>query len=269
MPLITEKAPQTAGELEELVKAILGECGMKAQRKVAMKMTRGSVEVDVLAEETVDGIVHRIICECKNWHTNVPRSVVHSFTSVMEGTGANRGYIISREGFQSGAIEAATLTNIELATFAEFQNIYFQKWIDNRIRVIEDEICDFNVYYEPLGRPGYYLLRSDDERAAYDAVWNRYLFAGLMLMPFSPYLQMTGPKPFPSLPFDVTDFERQGVVVPDDIKQASGYREFLDLLTGYARKGLWELRAVNPVTRGKAEGEFVRELDAPMPPTHE
>jgi hypothetical protein len=40
----------------------------------------------------------------------------------------------------------------------------------------------------------------------------------------------------------------------------------LALLAGYARTGLRELRGVNPNTRGKADGAFVRELDAPMPP---
>jgi hypothetical protein len=39
--------------------------------------------------------------------------------------------------------------------------------------------------------------------------------------------------------------------VPDDIKVATGYREFFELLMGYASQGLKELRAVNPLTRGK------------------
>lgn len=39
--------------------------------------------------------------------------------------------------------------------------------------------------------------------------------------------------------------------VPDDIKAAGGYREFLDLLASYAKGGLIELRGVNPITRGQ------------------
>ncbi len=37
-----------------------------------------------------------------------PREKVHAFRTVMDETGANRGYIISRVGFQIGAIEVPT-----------------------------------------------------------------------------------------------------------------------------------------------------------------
>jgi len=184
MPLITDKLPAAWDQLEELVTAILNECGMKARRHASLQLPRGSVDVDVLAEETVDGIVHRTICECKNWQANIPKEVVHAFRTVMQETGAHRGYIISRVGFQVGAFEAARATNIELATFAEFQNIYFEKWITKRIWAIENEIGDFNSYYEPLGRPGYSKLKDDEERSAYDAVWRKYRFAGMILIPF-------------------------------------------------------------------------------------
>jgi hypothetical protein len=169
----------------------------------------------------------------------------------MEETGAHRGYIISRVGFQAGAIEAAKATNIDLVTFAEFQNIYFNKWISKRIWAIENEIGNFNTYYESLGPPVYGQLKDDNERAAYDAVWDKYAFAGLMLQPFSPYMRMVSAYPFPPLPFDVSDLEKRGIAVPDDIKAAAGYREFFEILTGYARNGLKELRAVNPVMRDK------------------
>ena len=251
MPLITSQMPEQWGELEDLVTAILNEAGLQARRGVSLTLPRGSVDVDVLAEETHDGIVHRILCECKNWRTNVPREVVHAFRTVILEAGANRGYVISRVGFQSGAVEAARSTNIELVTFAEFQNIYFPKWYNKRLWDIENEIGDFNVYYEPLGKPGYSRLPNNAERDAYDAVWNKYLFAGLILMRYSPYTRLiqSDPTDAPALPFDITKMEEHGIEIPEDIKAASGYREFFAILTGYARDGLCELRAVNPITR--------------------
>jgi hypothetical protein len=91
MPLITSKIPDTWQELEELVTRILNECGMKANRKVVLTTPRGQVEVDVLAEEYVHGITHRIICECKDWRKNVSQEVVHAFRIVVIETGAHRG----------------------------------------------------------------------------------------------------------------------------------------------------------------------------------
>lgn len=267
MTLITSVTPQTWQHLEELTADILRESGMTVQQQVRLRLPRGAVDVDVLAEEITEGITHRIICECKNWRTNVPREVVHAFRTVMQETGANRGYIVSRTGFQQGAIEAAHATNVELVTFAQFQELHFAKWIARRCRAIEDAIGNFNVYYEPLGRPGYHALADDEERAAYDAVWERYAFAGVMLMHFSPYLRMLGnAPPLPPLPFDVSELERQGCPVPHEVRGAAGYRELLALLEHYARIGLEELRAVNPLTRGQPADEIVEELDAPMPP---
>jgi hypothetical protein len=93
---------------------------------VSLTLPRGSVDVDVLAEESHDGLVYRIICECKNWRVNIPKEVVHAFRTVVQEAGANRCYVISRVGFQHGAGEAAKSTNIELVTFAEFRTYIFR-----------------------------------------------------------------------------------------------------------------------------------------------
>lgn len=136
--LITESVPEDWEQPEEIIAAILAECGMNAQRGVTLKLPRGTVDVDVYAEETVEGIVYRTICEYKQWRSNVPKSVIHSFRTVMSETGANRGYIISTSGFQAGAVEAAAATNIEMVTFEEFQRKYFDKWIGKRIWALEE-----------------------------------------------------------------------------------------------------------------------------------
>jgi hypothetical protein len=177
----------------------------------------------------------------------------------MQETGANRGYVISTEGFQQGAIDAAAFTNIELVTFAQFHEIYFEKWFKARLWAIERDIGDFNTYYEPLGKPGYRELKDDSERAAYDEVWDKYIFAGFMLIKFSPYSRMIGDDRVPPLPFDIAKLQERAAWVPDDIKEARGYRECLSLLQGYAKEGLKELRAVNPITRGKAPGTVTRD----------
>ena len=259
MPAITDNTPDTWEELEEIVTAILCECGMDARRQVRLSTPRGTITVDAYAEETTRGIVQSIVCECKYWKSNIPSAVIREFRTVMQETGAHRGYIISRAGFQRGAVEAAVSTNIELLTFSEFQDIYFEKWIHKRLWDIEEAIGDFNTYYEPIGRPGYSQLKSEEERSAYDEVWNKYLFAGLMLMPFSPYVRMIGSHPIPELPLNISEMESRGVQIPDDIKMATAYREFFEIIQIYARVGLSELRAVNPITRGKPPETITRD----------
>ena len=229
--LITEHVPATGDELEIIVREILAECGLAADRGVHLALPRGGVNIDVKATETVNGIQTHILCECKNWATSVPQAIVHGFRTVMQEAGAHRGYIISRIGFQRGAVEAAYATNIELVTFEEFQKIYFEKWLSARCWAIEKEIRGFPTYYEPLGIPGMHLLTDEAEQEKYCEVWCRYRFAGTLLLFFSPYIRMVGsPKPLPPLPLDVTSLEQDGVSVPRDIKQARGYRELAQLL---------------------------------------
>ncbi|MES0205225.1 restriction endonuclease [Mesorhizobium sp. LNHC209A00] len=252
MPLITARIPDNWEELEDLIQAILAECGMKATRQVTIKLPRGSVDVDVLAEETVDGITSITVCECKNWKARIPKEIVHACRTVMQETGANNGYIISREGFQSGAIEAVAATNINLVTFEQFQERFFEKWYRNRLWAIEDSLHGFHTYYEMLGKPGYNRLTTDEERAAYDVVWDRHLFAGLMLMSFSPYSGLLkGGFRAPPLPFDVSKIVEMGADVPEAAQNVQGYRELLSVLEAAGKEGLAELRKVNPITRDK------------------
>lgn len=250
MALITQTPLETWQQLEETVADILSECGMHAERGLHLELVRGGANVDVMATETVEGIVIRTICECKRWKTSVTQDVVMAFRTVVADSGAHRGYIISTNGFQSGAIAAAKSTNIDLVTFEEFQNTYFEKWIDKRVWSIENSVGSVNTYYEPIGKPGYSQLRSNDERSAYDEIWTRYLFVGLILQAFAPYMRKFSREPYPQMPFDYTMFDQQGIMVPDDVRNAKGYREFLALIERYAKIALVELRKVNPITRG-------------------
>jgi Restriction endonuclease len=252
MPLITSENPASWEQLETLVTSILAESGMNARRNVTLSLPRGTVEVDVLAEDSAEGIVHRLICECKNWKNTIPKEVVHAFRTVMQETGAHRGYIVSRAGFQAGAHEAAQATNIELVTFVEFQERYFSKWFKKKLWSVEDAVEDFNEYYEPLGPPGWSNLTSE-ERRSYQIILDKYLFAGLALMFFSPYSSLMEPPRVPPLPFAFAGMEERGVIVPANIKSAAGYQEFFDLLENYAEQGLEELREVNPIFKGRSQ----------------
>ncbi len=260
MPLITSKMPDSWEELEEIVDDILRETGMDSTRTVNLKLPRGSVNIDVVAKETNDGIQNLIICECKNWKTNIPREIVHAFRTVMQEIGANRGYIISRVGFQVGAYEAAEATNINLLTFHQFQELYFTKWYKARLWQIESKISNFNAYYEPLGRPGFHLLETDEERDAYVEVWNVYAFAGVLMTYFSPWMGTAGHELVPPpLPIPVEKLEAEGYLVPEVIKSETGYRELLAMLEEIAVEGLAELRKVNPITRGRDSATIERD----------
>jgi hypothetical protein len=259
--LITHREPPTWEALEEAVRAILAECGMAAERQVPVDLPRGGVAtVDVLAIEVAHGIATTTICECKNWKTNVPQEVIFGFRTVMIDAGANRGYVISKVGFQAGAILAAHATNIELVTFEQFQALYFDKWIAARTWSVERSIGGIGTYYEPFGIPGMDKIEDEGERDRYYQTWRKYMFVGVILPGFSPYMRTLGQAPpLPELPINLDGLTNYEIDVPGDLAAATGYQEFLELLQGYALEGLEALRALNPITRGKLADAIERD----------
>lgn len=126
--MIDNPLPQDWRSLQNEVCRLFNEIGLNAETEVPLQTPRGTVTVDIFAVDnrSVDKI--RYIVECKNWSEAIPQSVVHSFTTVMHETGANIGFIVSKHGLQSGAIQYTANTNIKGITYEELQKRYFNIW---------------------------------------------------------------------------------------------------------------------------------------------
>lgn len=138
-------------DLQNKVCLLFNQIGLKAETEKVIETPRGEVEVDVFAIDpnSVDKISY--IVECKNWTSPINQSVIHSFTTVMNETGCNIGYIISKNGFQSGAIKYTKNTNIRLFTFDEIQSHYYQLWMMNYFAPQIEKINErCNYYCEPF-----------------------------------------------------------------------------------------------------------------------
>ena len=107
---------------------LLNEVGIQSNTDVVLNTPRGIIAIDVygIDRNSVDEI--KYIIECKSWNKRIPKSVVHSFITVMSETGGNIGYIISNKGLQRGALEYLRNTPIKAFTFEEFQERYFETW---------------------------------------------------------------------------------------------------------------------------------------------
>jgi hypothetical protein len=126
--MIDDPQPSDWRQLQSSVCRLFNEVGLTAEVGRKLQTPRGEIEVDVYAvdEQSVDRIQYLV--ECKNWGARVPQSVVHGFTTVMHETGANIGFIVSIEGFQSGARRYLRNTNIVGLTYLELQQRYFEQW---------------------------------------------------------------------------------------------------------------------------------------------
>lgn len=126
---IFDRAPGSWRSLQSCVAQVFDECGCEASCGVTVKLPRGQVELDVFVRDRSTAPHSNYICECKYWTRPVSQSAVHSFRTVVAELGANRGLLISRNGFQAGAREAAKFTNIDLLTWSEFEDLMFDRWV--------------------------------------------------------------------------------------------------------------------------------------------
>ena len=120
--MITNKLPDTWQDLQKQVALILEESGLTVEIEKVILSVRGKIEIDVVASENIDRRTYSILIECKHWKSRIPQTIIHGFRTVISDIGANIGYIISTNGFQSGSYEAAEYTNVKIVTWEEFQD---------------------------------------------------------------------------------------------------------------------------------------------------
>lgn len=140
--------------------------GLSAEVEAKVEGARGVHKIDVYVEGTYHGIKFRWLIECKAWKSNVSKEKVMALASIIQDIGADRGFLLSEEGFQSGAIRSAQKTNITLTSLADLAETAEQEAMDaalggmnwslqkarNRLRTIKKEIYD-DEYYPPMMEP--------------------------------------------------------------------------------------------------------------------
>lgn len=125
---IEDGEPAMWEDLEIGVARILTEAGLRAERGKSLGTARGSVNVDVYAEDASVNPPVVTLFECKHWQRPIPQTVIHAFRSVVADSGANSGIIVSRSGFQAGAESAVQFSNLKLVDWDGFQALFAERW---------------------------------------------------------------------------------------------------------------------------------------------
>ena len=76
-------------------------------------------QIDVLTKQSNGLQTVRTAIECKFWKKRVARNVVSNLITLLEDTNIEKGVVVSREGFTSGAIALARQRNISLVEMRE------------------------------------------------------------------------------------------------------------------------------------------------------
>lgn len=244
--MITNRTPNSWIDLQDQTARILDECGFTVEIEKNIETVRGTVEIDVYAEETVKGRSYKILCECKNWKNRVPQHVIHGFRTVVADIGANVGYIISASGFQSGAFSAAELTNVELMNWQGFQKAFEETWYDNYFSpTIAEDLDPLLTYTEPL-LPRWFSDLPEADKEEYFSLKEQYDQLGWLIMSYSPYSRMQGNTPYPTLPArgQLATRPEVPVTIPDEILDCESYREFHELCKEVGIPAIEKFRAI-------------------------
>ena len=127
-------------EFQENIKEHFNSLGADAETNVRIQGVRTCHDIDIFVKTRFLGENITWIVEAKYWKSKVTKAQVLTLRSIVDDIGADRGFIISVAGFQSGAFEAANNTNVKLKTFDELK-------IDTK-GLIETEIL--KTYYKRL-----------------------------------------------------------------------------------------------------------------------
>jgi restriction system protein len=92
--------------------------GLAAETDVSLQGARTAHDIDVVVTFNVAGFDVCWLVECKHWKAAVTKLHVLALRQIVSDLGADRGIILCEVGFQSGAIEAANLTNVQVTSLA-------------------------------------------------------------------------------------------------------------------------------------------------------
>jgi restriction system protein len=117
--------------------------GLEASTDVTVQGVRTSHDIDVLVKSHHAGFDITWLIECKYWKTPVNKLHVLALREIVSDVGADRGILLSEAGFQSGAIEAANLTNVQVTSIKEMRETAIGSIYAMRLRDLYDrvEVC--------------------------------------------------------------------------------------------------------------------------------
>ena len=237
--MLIEREPGTDWrDLQKRVAAILEESGFVVEVARPLKTARGNVEIDVHAIDPNTTPPAIYLCECKRWTSNVPKAEVQTFRTIMADSGAHFGLFISACGFQKGAYNVVQHTNIQLLTWAQFQELILERWCRTywvpTLRTRGDRMAG---YVEPPGSDA--MIREAHGEPITKAEAVGIFVHGMWGHPFNNMAAaMLGQPDAPVVHAIWNRRDKYRKYLPKAAAEANFLRELLDALLGFVSR--WE-----------------------------
>lgn len=156
-------------DYQEKVAIFFRSLGLEAETDVTITGIRTKHDIDVLIKSHYAGFDITWIVECKYWNSKVSKLHVFALREIVNDTGVDRGIILAENGFQSGAIEAAALTNVHVLSLNEITNTASHDILSMQLREIYDRLlwCKEKYWDIPKQKRIEYGLRPDTYESGY------------------------------------------------------------------------------------------------------
>lgn len=138
---------------QEQVAAFFRSLGLDATTNHRAQGVRTSHDIDVFVRSHYVGFDIIWIVECKYWSTAVTKLHVLALREIVTDLGVDRGILLCEAGFQSGALEAATLTNVDATSLAALRGTASAEFAAMRLPELFDraERCRVRYWDLPKG----------------------------------------------------------------------------------------------------------------------
>lgn len=130
-------------DYQEEAAALFRAMGLEATTNEIIQGARTKHAVDVVVRSNHAGFEITWLVECKYWKSPVSKLHVLALREIVSDVGADRGILLCEAGFQSGAIEAANLTNVQTTSIDNLRVTAGNEISAMRLRELYDrvEIC--------------------------------------------------------------------------------------------------------------------------------
>lgn len=209
-------------EYQEEAAAFFRSLGMSADTDVKLRGVRTEHAVDVLVRSEHAGFEVRWLIECKLWKKRVSKVHVLALREIVSDLGADRGILLAEAGFQSGALEAANITNVFLTDLAALKQSAEDQVFSMRFRDLYDRIERCKTKYWSLDKSVRIAcgLRPDV---------GEYGYSGTSIIEISEKLVSLAFRG--SFPIEVDQFDRMGIAgIQERYSGNSDLYESIDIL---------------------------------------
>ncbi|MBT9143794.1 MAG: hypothetical protein DDT32_02138 [Syntrophomonadaceae bacterium] len=150
-------------DYQEEAAAFFRSLGLDASTDVTVQGVRTSHDIDVVVRSHHVGFDITWLVECKRCKTRISKLHVLALREIVTDVGADRGILLSEAGFQSGAIEAAALTNVQVTSLAQVRTTASNDILSMRLCEIYDRIeeCKERYWEIPKNKRIEHGLRAD------------------------------------------------------------------------------------------------------------